>query len=349
MEKFYIRRTIAGYILIPADRQDHPLLTQLIGGRGNEWISKRLPWESLEYGLDLLKRTARKYGLSMQVCGNQRKNPTVILRKLPRGAEPKPIDVFSGLSGRYAARWGASDLYEEYEPRLRDAVATGKPFDTRWYGAKKEIVWARVSRKRTHGPILVEASQCMDDSRDLVDTAFWDAAGGNAYCDSGADALEKHGLSEDEWIAAVDDIIEQTGLAEDPYTDDPDEILDHIIGMMEGAMEEDGNCLQDSVTLHWKSGFDRVIDALDTCESNTRQALDALYARVVAACKEKLKAIREEKGASCETCKFFHPAIPETRACPEDPADCGHPKHFALLSANKYFPFARGCKFWEKK
>lgn len=347
MEKFYIRKTIAGFITVPADPLNHPLLTRLHGNRGDQWITKRLPWESLEYGITLLKHTAHKYGLSMQVCGNWRKRPTVILRELPLGVEPKPIDVFGGFSGRYAAKWGASDLYEEYEPLLRSAIATGKPFDTRWYGVKKEIVWARVSREQTHGPISVEVSQCMDNSRALVDTAFWKAAGGNAYSGSGEEALEKYGLSGAESEAVVDEIIEQTGLAEDPYADDPEELLEDIFSMMEG--EPGDNCLAESVTLHWKSGFGRVVEALDDCESKTSKALDDWYAKVEAACKEKLAGIRKEALAHCENCKHFHPPIPEARLCPKDPADCGHPKHAALLSANKYFPFVNGCKFWEQK
>ncbi|MDK9702468.1 MAG: hypothetical protein OEL20_04960 [Sulfuritalea sp.] len=51
-------------------------------------------------------------------------------------------------------------------------------------------------------------------------------------------------------------------------------------------------------------------------------------------------------GAACSNCRHFSPGIPESRWHPEDPADCGHPRLYAWLSANKHFPFAKGCKHW---
>lgn len=51
---------------------------------------------------------------------------------------------------------------------------------------------------------------------------------------------------------------------------------------------------------------------------------------------------------SCYNCLHFHPAIPESRSHPEDPADCGHPKS-GILTHTKAFPLQNGCKNWEAK
>lgn len=61
------------------------------------------------------------------------------------------------------------------------------------------------------------------------------------------------------------------------------------------------------------------------------------------------KAARREKGASCASCMQFHSDIPESRMNPAELADCGHPRFYALLTANRHFPFAQGCKFWVPK
>ena len=82
---------------------------------------------------------------------------------------------------------------------------------------------------------------------------------------------------------------------------------------------------------------------MDECE----QELESVFKSLTEYCKELLQQVKRERNASCGNCRYFHAAIPESRSHPEYLADCGHSKYFALLSANKAFPFQHGCKFWE--
>lgn len=146
-------------------------------------------------------------------------------------------------SGTYAAKWGVTDLYEDEDKLLREAIASGEPFTTGWYGAKKEIEYALIVREVAGGPIRVEGRSIMDDGPDLVDTALWRAAGGNDFCVSGWDALDKHGVVDDDAkYQLIDDICEACDLGENnlaegevelPATATYDEVmeaLDKLIG-----------------------------------------------------------------------------------------------------------------------
>lgn len=52
------------------------------------------------------------------------------------------LEAFKSGDG---AHCGLSDWYPEKEKALAEALASGKPFDTGWYGSKKEIASARIS------------------------------------------------------------------------------------------------------------------------------------------------------------------------------------------------------------
>ncbi|ABM96936.1 hypothetical protein [Methylibium petroleiphilum] len=324
-ETFYVNPTIGAWVLVPADPQHHPLLLQLVGGE-RELIGRPIDaWDSLADGIERIRRTGAERGLVVTVCGNLHRSPTVLLRAArPKPVEPAPTRVFAGLKGMDAAKWGVSDFYDDNAEALRCAIATGNPFDTGWYSVKKEIQSARVSRARRNGPITIEVSASMDEARDLLDTAFWKAAGGNAYCSSGWDALTKIGLKEDEIDSLFDDLAEGCGIGEN-------------------------NTESDYRSLHWRTGFDGVCRALDALAGDLEAQLESIFRGVVGACEERFKGLKRDRGASCRNCKHFDPAIPESRSHPEDPATCAHPKYHAILSVNKHFPFENGCKFWEVK
>lgn len=319
-ETFFINRSILGWHLVPADADHHPLLLKLLGGDA-ELVGKALEWDSLEDGLVLVRSEAAYYGLVATICGNRKVRPVVKLRlATPKPSQPTPIKVFSGLHGSDAAKWGVTDFYEDYEQALKAAIATGLPFDTGWYSVKKEIQSGRISRAKTNGPITVEGSVSMDDGSDLLDTAFWKAAGGNQFCDSGWDALTKIGMSEQQIYDWLDDLTHHFGIGD--------------------TSRADFN------KLHWRTGYAGICRALDALVSELEDSLEREFDSIVASCREMFLHKKEEHGASCTNCKHFSPGIHEGRNHPADPADCTHPKLGSLLSVNKHFPFQNGCKHW---
>jgi len=78
-------------------------------------------------------------------------------------------------AGKYASKWGLTDWYPEAEEKLRAALAQEDNFQTEWFGCKKEIRYARISREGD--TILVEVSAHMDDlweEDDLIYDALWE-------------------------------------------------------------------------------------------------------------------------------------------------------------------------------
>lgn len=76
----------------------------------------------------------------------------------------------------YAGKWSITDFYADSETILREALASGEDFDTNWFGCKKEIHYARITREE--GEITVTVSVHMDDlweSDDLIYDALWSA------------------------------------------------------------------------------------------------------------------------------------------------------------------------------
>lgn len=73
----------------------------------------------------------------------------------------KTLKAFATGDG---SKWGLTDWYEEKEKALARAIKAGKPFDTGWYGSKKEIASGRISSDGK--TITVEAS--VSDDFDTV-------------------------------------------------------------------------------------------------------------------------------------------------------------------------------------
>lgn len=62
--------------------------------------------------------------------------------------------------------WGLGDFYADREKELRDAIASGRPFDTGWHGWKKELQSMRI--KRTKYGTNVFVNMCMDSIDDYA-------------------------------------------------------------------------------------------------------------------------------------------------------------------------------------
>jgi hypothetical protein len=308
-----VKRVDGGFILEPENARSCPLLEQLYGGDKSEVGQViDMPLDAL---LQNIREVAPHEGLSVRICGNLRAEPVLVLKKKPIEAQI-PVRKIRGDG----SHWGLTDLYPESNAALLSALKDGLPFDTGWWSSKKEIASARVCRLKRNGPITVGVSYEMDDPTDLADTAVWKAFGGNRTCSSGYDALSKLGFNDDEALQALE------GLAEgyDPQTSESEERI-----------------------LHWKSGFGAVCKAIDNLADYCSSELEARYEGFVEYCREYIVSQKRQLGVSCKNCKHFHAGIGESRSHPADPADCGHPKYFALLSSNPAFPFAHGCKFWE--
>lgn len=335
-EIFKVSRGIAGWHVIPADPQCHPLLARLFGHEpgpdGKEpqtadWDELRqpLPWSSLEDGLKRIRNSAQRAGVGVRICGNLKRKPTVLLWRLPKVAPDPVMRAFAGLHGD-AAKWGVTDFYEEHEKAFRDALASRMPFDTGWYGVKKEIQTGRVFRERRGGRLALEVSASMDDWPDLVDTAVWEAAGKQLGAASGFDTLLHLGLSEADAERWMEDYV--TAL------------------LASGSELGEGNSWTERGSLSGQAGFDRIAQELNTLMDRCGATLEAEYRALVEDCRTRIAELKLELGVSCRNCKHFHGAIGASQRSPEEPADCAHPKYFALLSANPSFPFEHGCKFW---
>ena len=72
------------------------------------------------------------------------------------------------------AHWGLTDLYDDAEAKLRELLASGKPFNTGWCSSKKEIASFRLRCDETE--MCVEVCQDIDDVSDwsLLTDAVYD-------------------------------------------------------------------------------------------------------------------------------------------------------------------------------
>ena len=67
-------------------------------------------------------------------------DPLLVIRRIPtRHVVAGFVYPFDALGGLYAGHWGLTDLYPEHRAALEAALASGRAFDTREFGAKKEI------------------------------------------------------------------------------------------------------------------------------------------------------------------------------------------------------------------
>lgn len=320
MEVFNVVSIENGSTLVPQNPESHPLLTKLLHGDPvPEYI--KFPVEEV---VRRIRGVAKRENLGVRVCGSP-KRPTVQVWEKPALPPEEPVLKPFASKGWYGAQWGVSDIYEDLQQPLVDAIASGAPFDTEWYGAKKEIEYARISRQRRNGPILVEVRDCgMDEARDLADTVVWKAAGGNKVCDSGWHHLANLGLSEDDIERVLEELADASEIGDD------------------WSVEREA-------TLHWKSGLPRILAKMDElmaeCCAETKEACNS-FAEFAAGA---LKALRRTLDVSCHTCKHFSKGSWDSMTHPGEPDECGHPKYYMLLSQNKAFPFERGCKFYEAR
>lgn len=102
--------------------------------------------------------------------------------------------------------WGVGDFYDKNEKELKDAVESGKPFDTGWHGFKKEIQSMRISRDEDS--TLVEVSEAMDEVFEETDL-FCDF-----LTDKELDNLSDEMINEIREYLMMGDFVEET----DSYT-----------------------------------------------------------------------------------------------------------------------------------
>jgi hypothetical protein len=315
-----VKRVDGGFVLEPQNADNCPLLVQLFHGDRDEIINVVRDM-TLEALLTNIRKVAPLEGLSVRICGNLRKEPALLLTRKSVEPEMPMRMIFEGM-GCHAASWGVTNFYDENEAALRAAIKDGLPFDTDWFSVKKEIQSGRVHRTKRNGPIYTEVSCEMDDAINLADTAIWRAFGSNAMSSCGDDALRKLGFPEDETYEVLKELAE-------------------------GYAPETTQRAEEKV--HWKTGFDGVCKALNRSADYCDDELKSTYDGFVEYCKSFIGSVKRNRGASCPNCKHYCAGIPESRSHPADSPDCGQKKYGALLTANKAFPFAHGCKFWEVK
>ena len=94
----------------------------------------------------------------------------------PESYYPTTIDI-AEKSGEYASKWGLTDFYPEAEEILRGLIDSGEDFETDWFGCKKEIRYAKITRSQDETEVQVTAH--MDDlyeSDDLIYDALWEVS-----------------------------------------------------------------------------------------------------------------------------------------------------------------------------
>lgn len=75
-EKFRIKATDEGHVLVPEDPDNTSLLTKLWAG---EPIDTVTPLTNLDVLISRIKTAARGLGMTVNVCGHLKKAPVVIL------------------------------------------------------------------------------------------------------------------------------------------------------------------------------------------------------------------------------------------------------------------------------
>jgi len=185
----------------------------------------------------------------------------------------EPTKVFDLIPGCDAAHRGITDFYARHLAALKKAFRAKANFDTGWYAVKHEIESGRISR--TGALLHLEVSRSMDDGRDLVDTLIWEAAGGNAFADSGWDALDKAGFTTDETKESfMDDLLSELT--------DCDLIFD----------ENDGRA---SSIISTRS-FPALLAQMETLSDICSKELGIRYANALQHVKERIENLKGEAG-----------------------------------------------------
>jgi hypothetical protein len=87
------------------------------------------------------------------------KEQGLTLRKRRLGYMQKQLEAFERGDG---AKWGVSDWYEEKREALIEAIKSDEDWTTGWYGSKKEIASARITRIDGKYDIEVSVSDDFD-------------------------------------------------------------------------------------------------------------------------------------------------------------------------------------------
>lgn len=174
--------------------------------------------------------------------------------KYERGIVMKTIDIAEN-TGIYASKWGISDFYEEAEKSLRDVLNSGEDFRTDWFGCKKEIHYAQITREA--GIITVSVSCHMDDLWDGDDLIY--------------DALWEVTKSENEL---------------------PEEIIDSIRDAAMDDNVEDSSTWTE--VLPPSASFDDVVKALDKCEANAGAENTGMYKRLCEIVYDHVEYMKEQ-------------------------------------------------------
>lgn len=140
-------------------------------------------------------------------------------------------------TGLHASKWSISDFYEEAEKDLREILASGKDFDTGWFGCKKEINYAQIMR--CSGEISVSVTCHMDDLWEQDDLIY--------------DALAELNI-EDEL---------------------PEKIIDSIRDAACDSQLDDHSTA--TATLPGNASFEDVVAALDKLESEADKSNQEMY------------------------------------------------------------------------
>lgn len=78
-EKLTLNRSILGWATVPCDASNHPLLSALQGDcPRSEWA--HIECRDVADAIAEIKTVAKDMGITVQVCGNIKRNPTIILR-----------------------------------------------------------------------------------------------------------------------------------------------------------------------------------------------------------------------------------------------------------------------------
>jgi len=78
-EKLTLNRSILGWTTVPCDASNHPLLSALQGDSPrSEWA--HIECRDVSEAIAEIKAVAKDMGITVQVCGNIKRNPTIILR-----------------------------------------------------------------------------------------------------------------------------------------------------------------------------------------------------------------------------------------------------------------------------
>ena len=154
----------------------------------------------------------------------------------------------------YASKWGISDFYDDSEAILREALASEEDFTTGWFGCKKEIHYAEITRE--DGELKLTVSVHCDDlweSDDLIYDALWSAC-----------RIEK---------------------------ELPEEIIDSIRDeALWDNIDDHCDCWS---TLPGDSIYDYVVDELDALERKAMEETDHMFKRLERIVEEHVTYMKE--------------------------------------------------------